>query len=258
MTLTDEYRNQFRWRPWPQILEKLPPFEGRTVLDLGCGIGDQAAELATRGARVIGIDTNQVLLDAARSRGIPNADFREGDLRRLPSVELPVDGIWCSFAAAYFPGLDKLLTSWRALLSPGGWIALTEVDDLFAHEPLDPHAATILAAYRDDALAANRYDFRMGRKLQVHLEGAGFHVVTALKLRDYKLAFDGPAAPGVLEAWTARLARMTTLHQFCGDDFDHVSGQFLAALAHPRHRSNACIYSCTAIMSNPRGSASAV
>ena len=56
------------------------------MLDLGCAVGDLAAELAARGARVIGMDLNEELLAEARARGLPGARFDLGDLRALPEV----------------------------------------------------------------------------------------------------------------------------------------------------------------------------
>jgi len=95
----------------------LPPLAGKKVLDLGCAIGDQTAELVRRGARVIGIDTNEELLAAARARGIAGAEFRNGDLRALEGITPEVEGAWCSFAAAYIPDLTPTLVSWMKFLS---------------------------------------------------------------------------------------------------------------------------------------------
>jgi SAM-dependent methyltransferase len=243
MSLSDEYKRQFAWRPWSEVIALLPPLGGKTVLDLGCGIGDQAAVLADRGARVVGVDTNQELLAVARSRGIPNAEFRIADLRTLDDVGC-FDGIWCSFAAAYVPDLGPTLTCWKQHLNPQGWIALTEIDDLFGHVPVEPRTSSLLAAYAQDALAANRYDFHMGRKLRSHLEQAGFTVGDSRILVDEELSFDGPAAPEVLDAWRDRLNRMKGLNNFCGAMFERVRDNFLEALSHPDHHSLAKVYGC--------------
>jgi 2-polyprenyl-3-methyl-5-hydroxy-6-metoxy-1,4-benzoquinol methylase len=56
VSLAGEYRRQSGWRSGPDILAALPRLEGATVLGLGCGVGDQAALLAARGARVLGFD----------------------------------------------------------------------------------------------------------------------------------------------------------------------------------------------------------
>jgi len=221
----------------------VPPLDGKTVLDLGCGVGDQAAELVARGARVIGIDTNEELLATAQSRGIPNAEFRNGDLRTLEDVGV-ADGIWCSFTAAYVPNLAPTLACWRQHLKPEGWVVLTEVDNLFGHEPVEPQTRSLLVAYAEDALAANRYDFHMGRKLHIHLERAGFTLADSRTLADKELAFDGPAAPDVLESWKSRLERMKVLRDFCGVTFERVRDDLLAALACGDHYSVAKVYCC--------------
>lgn len=74
MSLASEYQRQFAWRDWSTALGALPAVRGQLVLDLGCAVGDQAAELVARGARVIGIDGNEELLRHARSRSLENAD----------------------------------------------------------------------------------------------------------------------------------------------------------------------------------------
>lgn len=249
MVLADEYRRQLRWRDWQTVLDALPPLRDRSVLDLGCGVGDVAALLVARGARVEGLDANDELLDAARGLDLAGASFRHADLRRLPppAPGAPLfDGIWCSFVAAYFVDLGRALTAWALHLRPGGWIAVTEIDDLFGHEPVAAHTRELLDGYAHDALAAGRYDFRMGRKLRGHLERCGFEITRELTLRDDELAFDGPAASEVLDAWSSRLEHMTLLHSFCGPAFPALHDDLLACLARPDHRSIAAVRCCIA------------
>jgi SAM-dependent methyltransferase len=219
------------------------------VLDLGCAVGDQAAELARCGARVIGIDMNEELLHEARSRGLANVEFRFGDLRELPDVGVQVDGIWSSFAAAYFINLPEVLRSWAQQLRPGGWIALTEIDDFFRHEPLGARSSSLFDAYVTDALDAGRYDFRMGRKLAQHLSKSGFVVTKVLTVEDQEFSFDGPASADVLMAWRARFERMTLLRASWGAEFEQVRNEFLRALTNPGHRSHAKVICCIATRS---------
>jgi ubiquinone/menaquinone biosynthesis C-methylase UbiE len=212
MGAVEEYRNQFPWRDWQTALDAVPLRQGQTVLDLGCGIGDLSAALIARGAaRVIGVDGNEELLDAARARGLPGLQLRCADLGALPDFGGLADGVWCSFAAAYFTDLSRTLSGWARPLRPGGWIALTEIDDMFGHAPLAKRTAELLAAYAHDSFAAGRYDFHMGRKLRSHLERAGFTVVSERTLADRELAAEGPASAEVREAWRLRLARMKHL-----------------------------------------------
>lgn len=135
MDLAEQYRRQYDWRAWADAYDALPELAGARVLDLGCAVGDQAAELARRGAQVVGVDGNEQLLALARSQEIEGADFHVGDLRD-PQVGDGFDGIWASFVAAYFPDFGPVLARWSELLRPGGWIALTEVSGLFEHDPM--------------------------------------------------------------------------------------------------------------------------
>jgi SAM-dependent methyltransferase len=246
MSLVDEYRQQFVWRAWPQILVALPLAPGQRVLDVGCGPGDLAGVLARRGCRVVGIDANEELLAAARARAIPGAEFRQGDLRSLAAGDAPFDGLWCSFAAAYFPDFAPVLATWAQLVAPGAWVALVEIDDLFAHEPLPADVRDRLAAYADEALRAGRYDFRMGGKLAAHAAAAGLEVVREFPVPDREFAFAGPADSAVLDAWRNRFDRMRLLQERCGAGFAALRGAFLAALQDPAHRSLATVRCCIA------------
>ncbi len=246
MSLVDDYKRQFAWRDWPSVVAALPTLTGTTVLDLGCGVGDVASLLVDHGARVIGVDMNDDLLHAARSRGLSNAVFQNGDLRNPPEFRDPVDGLWSSFTAAYFPELASVLPHWTASLRTGGWIALTEIDDLFGHEPVRRETRELLDAYTSDGLRAGRYDFHMGRKLTEHVARAGYHVARVLDVPDQEFAFQGPARQDVLEGWRRRLDRMKLLHDFCGDNFARVRDDFIACLARDDHRSNARVVCCIA------------
>ena len=251
VSLSDEYSRQRRWRAWNRIYSVLPDVRGKTILDLGCAIGDQAAELVARGASVIGIDANEELLRVARSRGIGNAEFRSGDLRDL-DLALEADGIWCSFSVAYIANPQRHLMSWSQRLRPGGWMAVTEIDDLFGHEPLSDRAKSLIGAYETKALKTGRYDFRAGRKLQTYLEQAGLAIESVLVCDDTELSFDGPATPEVIEAWRDRFARMPLLKSLCGDEFDAVRDEFLACLSMREHRSLAKVYCVVARYTQPQ------
>lgn len=242
MSLSSDFKRQLAWRPWPAIFDALPPLRGKIVLDLGCGVGDQAAEFVARGAQVIGVDINEELLREAQSRKLPNAEFRMSDLRTSPDLDVVVDGLWCSFTAAYFPDLLAVLAAWTRHLQPGSWVALTEIDDLFGHEPLSDRTKALFEAYARDAFVAGRYDFHMGRKLRDHLERSGFTVSKMLTLEDQELSFGGPAAPEVVDAWRTRFDRMTLLRNFCGTHFEQVREEFLDCLTRADHSALAKVY----------------
>ena len=253
MSLAAEYRQQFRWRPWSQIFAEVPLEPGQTILDLGCATGDQARELASRGCHVIGLDGNQELLDAAAADRPPNCKFRACDLRNPPHPGIVADGIWCSFTAAYMIDLVRFLKTWAQFLRVGGWIAITEVDDLFGHEPLSERTRSLLQGFADDARGSGRYDFHMGGKLEDCLVEAGFTVTRVLTLPDQELSFPGAAPAEVVEAWRRRLQRMPGLRRFCPSEFAQVEEEFLSCLSRPDHVSRAKVITCIATKSDGVG-----
>jgi trans-aconitate methyltransferase len=56
----------------------LDPKPDERILDLGCGTGVHAAEIARRGARVLGVDSSEEMIAAAR-RDHPSLDFVVGN-----------------------------------------------------------------------------------------------------------------------------------------------------------------------------------
>lgn len=140
-----------------------------------------------------------------------------------------------------------MLASWATFLRPGGWVCLTEVDDLFGHGPLSGRPKFLLDTYAADSLKAGRYDFRMGSRLASHLERAGFSVSKVMTVGDLELSFRGPAQRDVVEAWRTRFERMTLLQDFCGSEFEAVRNEFLDCLVRTDHWADARVYSCFAV-----------
>ncbi|HEV2133723.1 MAG TPA: methyltransferase domain-containing protein [Terracidiphilus sp.] len=246
MGLVAEYRQQFSWRPWNLIFEQVPLERGQTVLDLGCGIGDLAREFASRGCNVIGLDGNPELIAAAIIEQPSNCKFLTCDLLKPPDIGIKVDGIWCSFTAAYLTNLPEFIRMWMRFLRSGGWISVTEIDDLFGHEPLSTRTKLLLQSFADDALAAGRYDFHMGSKLQRYLTQTGFYVTRVLTPPDRELSFHGPATADVVTAWQKRFQRMPLLRTHCASEFEAVQEEFLSCLSRPDHVSTAKVITCIA------------
>jgi len=250
MDIIEDYSRQYHWRGWPAILAALPDVRGRLVLDLGCGVGDLAADLAARGAHVVGLDVNEEFVAFASGRNITNAEFRVADLREFSDSTLQVDGIWSSFTVAYFPMVRDTLETWLDHLRTGGWMALTEVNDLFEHKPLSARTRELLNGYVADSLALSRYDFRMGDKIPDILEQLGMEVLRDFTVLDKELSFTGRASPDVVEAWRTRFDRMYLLRDYCGPEFENVRDEFLNCLSLDDHECGATVRCVIATKSN--------
>ena len=97
------------------------------LLDLPCGEGRHALELARRGHRVTGVDLSPAAVDRARDearRAGLSVDLVEGDMRSPPAG--PFDGACClgnSLGYLSHADLKAFLRSMHAALRPGGrWV----------------------------------------------------------------------------------------------------------------------------------------
>jgi ubiquinone/menaquinone biosynthesis C-methylase UbiE len=242
MSLIEEYKRQFAWRDWPTVLSKCPIVPGQRVLDLGCGPGDMSAELTARGARVTGIDADAELLAGARQQ-CPTGIFENRDLKNLQLPENSFDGVWSSFAAAYFADFENVFSSWRRFLTSDAWICVVEIDDLLGHEPLSQEMRKLINAFYAHAFKANRYDFKAGRKLRPMLQRAGF-TVEQIELADRELSFKGAAQPEVLQAWRDRFNRMGGLKTFLGGKYPQFVEEFLACISSEDHHARCKVIAC--------------
>lgn len=241
--LLDQYKNQWRFRDWESLFSKLPDLSNSFVYDLGCAHGDHSQKLSEMGANVVGLDGNKDLLDFAIKRNILNAEFRLCDLSNLDSLNLAkADGIWSSFVPAYFTNFDKTLNSWKKLLKPNGWMALTEMSGLFDHLPMSKESQTLIKDFYLNSLSRENYDFESGEKLKSCLERNGFKIKESFFLKDDELSFQGPAKDVVIKAWESRLQRMGGLKNFFGDKFDEFRDDFLLAIQNENHVSNCKVY----------------
>jgi SAM-dependent methyltransferase len=81
------------------LIQRVLPLDGRRLLDLACGPGRHAAQLARHGGLVTGFDLSFPLLIRARKRVGPDVALVRGDMRQLP------------FAPAMFDVVVNLFTS---------------------------------------------------------------------------------------------------------------------------------------------------
>ena len=96
---------------------------GKEVVDIGCGGGLFAEELARMGAHVVGVDPSQTSLQTARSHAEASAlsiEYREGTGERLPLPDASVDVACCVDVLEHVTDLDQVLAETARVLRPGG------------------------------------------------------------------------------------------------------------------------------------------
>jgi len=96
------------------------------LLDLGCGAGQDARYLMTRGHRVIGLDRTMPLLRFAKRRA-ESLPLVQADLRALPIRAGILAGIWAAASLMHLPKpvARQVLVQLRDSMQPQGLLAAT-------------------------------------------------------------------------------------------------------------------------------------
>lgn len=98
-------------------------WNGKTVLDLGCGGGFMSEALAKQGATVIGVDPSQPAIQIAQEHAEKEGlkiDYRMGSGERVPVDDDGVDCVVCVDVLEHVQDLEEVLDEIRRVLRPGG------------------------------------------------------------------------------------------------------------------------------------------
>ena len=97
----------------------LDPKPGERILDVGCGDGALTAKLASMGCTIVGVDSSEAMLAAARKLGL---DVRQGDVRSLP-FEAEFDAVFSNAVLHWVREPDVAARAMRRALKPEGRLA---------------------------------------------------------------------------------------------------------------------------------------
>lgn len=86
-----DYRRFVAWpdriqREWPFLEGMLGSAPVKRLLDLGCGTGEHARFLASRGFAVVGIDSSESMLEKARETPAEGVEFISGDIADVATL----------------------------------------------------------------------------------------------------------------------------------------------------------------------------
>jgi SAM-dependent methyltransferase len=98
---------------------------GKTVLDVGCGMGRFADVAASHGANVVGVDLSVAADAANRNLGaLPNTAFLQADVFNLPLRPESFDVIYSIGVLHHTPDTHRAFAALPRLLRPGGRIVI--------------------------------------------------------------------------------------------------------------------------------------
>jgi demethylmenaquinone methyltransferase/2-methoxy-6-polyprenyl-1,4-benzoquinol methylase len=118
VTRTFSYGMDRRWKRLGVQKAGLAP--DAVVLDLASGTGDFSLLVKQHlpGARAIGVDLTEGMLQLAKGRGVENAVC--GDAVQLPFADRSFDAVFVGYGLRNFPGLEKALREIERVTRPGG------------------------------------------------------------------------------------------------------------------------------------------
>lgn len=116
-------RRRYRWHyHLRDLFRELKGSSGR-VLDIGCGIGVDSAQLAHCGFHVTGLDLTESAIDVARKfarwRGV-EIDFRVGNAEGLEFADGTFDAVYSFGALHHTPDIELATAEVHRVLRPGG------------------------------------------------------------------------------------------------------------------------------------------
>jgi len=100
---------------------------GGDVLDVGCGPGVMAGEMAARGCRFWGVDPSASMLAIAESRhaGSKGIHFVKGDAGHLDFPDGSFDAVLCTGVIDSVPDAGAAVAEMLRVLKPGGTLVFT-------------------------------------------------------------------------------------------------------------------------------------
>lgn len=107
---------------WYILKTMLPPFEGKTVLDLGCGFGWHCRYAIENGAKsVIGVDISEKMLQKAKViNNLPGIEYLQKPVEEIDFPPNTFDIVLSSLTFHYIHSFEEICRKIYHYLRPGG------------------------------------------------------------------------------------------------------------------------------------------
>jgi ubiquinone/menaquinone biosynthesis C-methylase UbiE len=188
------------------IIEMLGLKPGVRVLDIGCGLGDDAREIAAivgANGRVVGIDPSETMIAESKKRaaglGLP-VEFLIGDVRNLDFPDSSFDFVRTDRVLMFVPEIQQAISEIVRVLRRGGCVVASELDHEMHFQ--DSHFPDISRKVCS-VFAASQPQPQLGRQLHRLLAEHGLRNVKCVPrvlrppYKTFRFALDGFLAAAV-------------------------------------------------------------
>lgn len=160
--------------PWTRVLlELVSPQFGDHVLDLACGTGSvarQVAPLVGKDGCVIAVDINPDMLKVGSKQLLPDGaaiTWHPGDATQLDFSDNAFDIIFCQQGFQFFPDQPAAVLETRRVLRPGGK-AVVSVWQSLSQQPLYQILFSTISKHLDVPVADLDIAFSLGNEETLH------------------------------------------------------------------------------------------
>ena len=111
-----------------KLFDLVGDYSGKTILDLGCGIGVFSKDLSNKAKKVVGIDISEKCIEYAKSKNnSDNIDYFTMDINNINLFKEKFDIVFSDMVFNYIEDYDKLLLNINELLNDNGIVVFSQV-----------------------------------------------------------------------------------------------------------------------------------
>lgn len=112
----------------PALFTLAPNLQNKTVLDVGCGCGENCVQFLKLGASSVkGLDISKKMLEtASKENALPNIEYINKSMTELTDITERFDVVFSSLAVHYIQNFDKLVTDISNLLNQDGYFIFSQ------------------------------------------------------------------------------------------------------------------------------------
>jgi trans-aconitate methyltransferase len=170
------------------LIDLLDPRPSQRILDLGCGTGDLTAEMAQRGATVVGLDQSPAMIQRAQAK-YPALTFIVARAETFRTAE-PFDAVFSNAALHWMPDATAVAQTLWQVLKPHGRL----VAELGAQGNVQTVISAIERALTESGISPrgkNPWYFPTIGEYTSLLESQGFHTLFASHFERPTVLADG-------------------------------------------------------------------